>query len=174
MNSPTELLQDVTTPLHRAGAGYDPDGHVHLTGLAGSMTAYGAAVATVVAVARARGYQAPERYAVSDLALGGLATHKLTRLLSRSSVASPLRAPFTEFEGPAGSGEHLESPRGDGVRHAIGELLTCPFCLGVWVSTAYVAGLALAPRAARTVAAVLSVTATSDMLQHVYARLRED
>ncbi|MCD4524135.1 DUF1360 domain-containing protein [Nocardioides sp. cx-173] len=167
-------LLDGVTALHRGDSAYDPDDQVHLTGFAGSLTAYGTAVASLVAVARAGGHEAPERYALSDLAVGGLATHKLTRLLSRSSVASPLRAPFTRFEEAAGSGEHVEAPRGHGVRHTVGELLTCPFCLGVWVATGYVAGLTLAPRATRAAAAVLSVTATSDVLQHAYARLRGD
>jgi hypothetical protein len=86
-----------------------------------------------------------------------------------------VRAPFTEFEAPAGAGEHLERARdGHGVRHTVGELLTCPFCVGVWVSTAYVGGLALAPRATRGWAAVFAVTGISDFLQHGYARLRGD
>jgi hypothetical protein len=163
-----------TSALHRGDSAYDPDGQVHLAGFAGSMAAYGAAVAALAAAARAGGQEVPERYAVGDLVLGGVATHKLTRLLSRSSVASPLRAPFTTFEAAAGSGEHVEEPRGHGVRHTVGELLTCPFCLGVWVATGYVAGLTLAPRSTRAVAAVLSVTAASDALQHAYARLRGD
>ena len=74
-------------------------------------------------------------------------------------MTSPLRAPFTQFEEAAGNSEHHEVPRGEhGVRHTVGELLTCPFCLGVWIATAYVAGLGVAPRAARGWAAVFAVT----------------
>ena len=87
-----------------------------------------------------------------------------------------MRAPFTEF---AGAGRCQRAPvehaRGDhGVRHTIGELLTCPFCLGVWTGTAYVAGLALAPRATRAWAATFAVTGVSDFLQHAYSRVRGD
>ncbi|WP_181311944.1 DUF1360 domain-containing protein [Nocardioides campestrisoli] len=155
---------------------YDPDGEVNLAGFAGSMLSYSAMVGLVAAVARARPGTVPERYDLQDLALGGIAAHKLTRLISKSSVASPLRAPFVEFDEPAGSGEHVEHPRDDAgpVRHTIGELLTCPFCLGVWVSTAYVAGLTFAPRATRAAAAVMVVVSASDFLQHAYARLRQD
>ncbi|WP_193609423.1 DUF1360 domain-containing protein [Nocardioides lijunqiniae] len=174
MTSTGPLREQARSHLQRVGGDYDPQGEVNLPGFAGSMTAYGLAVTALAALARARGEHAPERFAVSDLVVGGVATHKLTRLLSHSSVASPLRAPFTQFEEAAGSGEHTESPRGHGVRHTVGELLTCPFCLGVWVSTAYVAGLVVAPRAARTVSAALTVSAVSDTLQHVYARLRAD
>ena len=55
-----------------------------------------------------------------------------------------------------------------------GELLTCPFCLGVWIGTAYVAGLGVAPRAARGWAAVFTVTGViSDFLQQAYGRVSD-
>lgn len=109
---------------------YDPDGRVDLHGFSGSLATYALALAALSSATRARG-GAPERYALSDLLIGGLATHKFARLVSRSSVASPVRAPFTEFADAAGSGEHVEAARGEhGVRHTIGELITCPFCLG--------------------------------------------
>jgi hypothetical protein len=154
---------------------YDTGDEVNLTGYADSLAVWTASVAGLLMVARARGRHLPDSYSVHDLAVGGIATHKLTRLLSKASVTSPLRAPFTEFEKPAGAGEHLESPRGrHGVRHTVGELLTCPFCLGVWVGTAYVAGLAVAPRPTRAAAALFTVVALSDAMQHGYARLRGD
>jgi hypothetical protein len=153
---------------------YDPYGEVNLSGFVGSLASYGAALAALAAVSRSSG-RSPDHYALSDVLVGGLATHKFTRLLSKGSVTSPVRAPFTEFAGPGGSGEHDEQPRGDhGFRHTVGELLTCPFCLGVWVGTAYVAGLALAPRTTRAWAAAYAVTGISDFLQHAYSRLRED
>lgn len=154
---------------------YDPDGQVDLDGFGASLAAYTASVGALALAMRRSGRSLPERYAVRDLAVGGVAVHKLSRLLARGSVTSPLRAPFTEFEEPAGHAEHHEEPRGShGVRHTVGELLTCPFCLGVWLGTGYVAGLAVAPRPTRTAAAVFSVVAVSDWLQQAYARLRQD
>lgn len=153
--------------MSRVRRGYDPGGEVDLHGFAGSLATYGVVVAAL-ATATGRG---PDRYAVSDVVIGGMATHKFSRLLARGSVASPVRAPFTEFEGAGGSSEHDEQARGDhGVRHTVGELLTCPFCLGVWVGTGYVAGLALAPRRARAWAATFAVAGLSDFLQHAYGR----
>lgn len=152
---------------------YDPAGDVDLHGFAGSLAAYTALTMGFAALTRASGRGLPAAYPTRDLLLGGLAAHKFSRLLSRGAVTSPLRAPFTEFEGPAGSSEHDESARGEhGVRHTVGELLTCPFCMDVWVGTAYVGALQVAPRAARAWAAVFAVTAVSDFLQHAYARLR--
>jgi hypothetical protein len=153
---------------------YDESGEVPLPGYAGSLVAFAASVAAMGLTGRARGRGLPERYDLADLALGALATHKFTRLLSKGSVTSPIRAPFTAFDQPAGSAELNEQARGGGVRHTVGELLTCPFCLGQWVGTGYVAGLGLAPRATRAWAAVFAVTGVSDLLQHVYARLRDD
>lgn len=154
---------------------YDPDGRVNLYGFTGSLAVYTAACAGLVLLGRGAGDHLPERFEAADLVAGGIATHKFTRLLSKGAVTSPVRAPFTTFEGPAGSSEHVESPRDDSVvRHTVGELLTCPFCLGVWVGTAYVAALAFAPRAARSWAALGTVTAVADFLQHGYARVRTD
>ena len=104
----------------------------------------------------------------------GLATHKVARIVAKDAVTSPVRAPFTEFHGSAGEAELAEKVVGTGWRKAVGELLTCPFCLGVWVGTAYVAGLALAPRTTRAWAATFAVTGVSDFLQHAYARIRQD
>src|SRR3954469_2523506 len=145
--------------------GYDPDQDVDLHGFTGSLAAYAATVGVLLAAGALRGRRLPERYAVSDVVLGGVAVHKFSRLLARSSVASPVRAPFTEFESAAGKAEHNERPRdGHGVRHTVGELLTCPFCLGVWTGTVYIGGIGLAPRAARAWAALFTVSALSDTL----------
>lgn len=157
-----------------AADAYDPDDEVDLHGFSGTLATYTVALVAVAAVARASG-RAPERYALTDVLIGGLATHKFSRLLARGSVTSPIRAPFTEFAGSAGASEHDERPRGDqGIRHTVGELLTCPFCLGVWIGSAYVAGLALAPRPTRAWAATFAVTAVSDFLQHAYGQARGD
>lgn len=153
---------------------YDEQGRVPLPGYAGSLTAFALAVGAAAVAGRATGRGLPERYALPDLALGALATHKFTRLVSKGSVTSPIRAPFTEFEAPAGSAELNEKARGGRVRHTVGELLTCPFCLGQWVGTGYVAGLGMAPRPARAWAAVFAVTGVADLLHQVYARLRDD
>jgi hypothetical protein len=153
---------------------YDERGDVPLPGYAGSLTAFALAVAAASAAGRATGRGLPERYDLADIALGAVATHKFTRLLSKGSVTAPLRAPFTEFEEPAGSAELNENARGGRLRHTVGELVTCPFCLGQWVGTGYVAGLAMAPRHARAWAAVFAVTGISDTLHQVYARLRDD
>jgi len=39
----------------------------------------------------------------------------------------------------------MESVRGHGPQHAVGELISCPFCLGLWTATALTAGMVYAP-----------------------------
>jgi hypothetical protein len=138
------------------------------------MSVFAAGWAAVATLARTTGTGLPERYDVTDLVLGGLATHKLTRIISKDGVTTPLRAPFTVYEEDAGDAEVNERPREEHPQHTIGELLTCPFCLAPWIGSVYVAGLVLAPRVARTGAALFSVVAASDFLQQAYARARED
>lgn len=133
-----------------------------------------AALAGAVSVAgRLTGVRLPERFSLRDTALVGVATHKASRLLTKEAVTSPLRAPFTRYEAPAGHAELKESPRDDHpAQHAIGELLTCPFCAGVWIASGLTAGLVFAPRATRLLATALTAVAASDTLNLVYDKLK--
>jgi len=112
----------------------------------------------------------PRAFDPGDLALLAVASFKLSRILSRDSVTSPLRAPFTRYRGSAdGPAEVQEDVRGRGARKAIGELLTCPFCLGQWTATAFMAGHLIAPRVTRVAAGTLTVAAGADALQLAHA-----
>ncbi len=114
----------------------------------------------------------PARVGAGDLALLGVATHKATRLLAKDKVTSVVRAPFAEFEEEGDGSEVNERPRGRGLRLAVGELLTCPFCLGPWVASALATGLVVAPRVARFGAAILAAAAISDALHWADEGLR--
>ena len=120
-----------------------------LAGYAASLGSYIGLVGLLAAIGRARGKRLPERIGVQDTLLLGVATHKASRLLAKEAVTSPLRAPFTRYEEPAGEAELVESVPAGGARHAVGELLTCPFCLAVWIATGLSAGLVFAPRGTR-------------------------
>jgi hypothetical protein len=134
------------------------------------MGTYGAAVSVASLLLRRTGKRLPDRVEPYDLALLAIATHKASRMLTKEAVTSPLRAPFTRFEGVSGPNELSEQVRHpDGVKHAVGELLTCPFCIAQWLATGFGFGLIVAPRLTRMVAAVLAVRAGSDVLQYGYA-----
>lgn len=116
------------------------------------------------------GRHLPESVSARDLALITLATHKTSRLITRDRVTSAVRAPFTEFQGDAGRGEVNERARGRGLRRALGELLVCPYCLGMWVSAALTASLLVFPRFTRWFAGVLVSFFGSEVLHIAYAR----
>ena len=132
------------------------------------MSAFGASVAAVTVLARATGHTPPERLSASDIVLTGVATHKLSRLITKAKVTSPVRAPFTKFQGATGKGEVAERPRGRGMRRAVGELLVCPYCLSQWISVGFMGGLVMAPRATRLVAGAYTAQALADFLQVAY------
>ena len=135
--------------------------------------AFHGAMAGAVAVAKRSGRDLPERVHAGDVALIGTASFRLSRLISKQKVTSFVRAPFTELEGKGGPAELEEHPRGSGLRRAMGELLVCPYCLGLWASGAFHAGLLFAPRATRFSASVLTAMTISDFLQVAY-RAAED
>lgn len=134
----------------------------------GLLGAYAGGVAAMALVGRRLGRRLPERIPAGDLALVAVATHKLTRVLAKDPITSPLRAPFVRYQGAAGPAELAEEVRGRGPRRAIGELVTCPFCLAQWTATTLTFGLVVAPRATRAAAAVLTAVAASDALQLGY------
>jgi Protein of unknown function (DUF1360) len=110
----------------------------------------------------------PERIETRDVLLIGTASHKLSRLVAKDKVTAFLRAPFTEYQGRGGPAEVEERARGDGLRRAVGELLICPYCLGLWASGAFHLGLLFAPRATRVAASTLTALTLSDFLQIAY------
>jgi hypothetical protein len=143
---------------------YAPDEDRPLAGYAGAMGVYSAAVLGLGAAARLtrRSLPAPTPW---DVTLTALATHEVSRIVAKDPVTSPLRAPFTRFQGTSGPAELAEEVRGDGARKAVGELLSCPFCTGLWIATGFTAGSVFAPRATRLVAATFAALAVSDLLQ---------
>jgi hypothetical protein len=162
------LLQRSVDQAGRAVADYAPGQDRPLRGYTGAMGTYGAAVATLTAVARLQRRAVPDA-AAWDVVLLACATHKLSRMIAKDTITSPLRAPFTRFSGPTGESELAEEVRGSGVKHAVGELITCPFCLAQWIATSFVFGLVFAPRATRLTAMTMTAVAGSDFLQLAYA-----
>ncbi len=135
----------------------------------GAMGVYVGLVSAGAAAVRASGRELPDRIPVGDAALLTVATFRLARRIAKDPVTAPLRAPFTAFQGPSGHAEVAEEVREHGgVKHAVGELLTCPFCLAQWVATGLVFGYATAPRATRLAALTMTIVAGSDVLQFVY------
>jgi len=125
---------------------------------------YGAALAGFLVLARNR---LPQRIGFGDIARVGLASYKLGRLIAKDEVTAFVRAPVTESDE---SGE--EEPKGEGVQRMLGELVTCPYCIGVWVAAGLTYGLVLWPRQTRVVTTIFGAQAVADFLNAGFVRLR--
>jgi hypothetical protein len=153
--------------------GYSSEQEQPLGGYAVLMSVFAAASGAFMLWLRRSSRELPERISPGDLALVTVATHKAARTLAKDRVTSVVRAPFTRFQADGAPGEVEERPRGRGLRRAIGELLTCPFCLGLWIATVFTAGLVVAPRPTRWIASVLVAHFGSEVLQIAYRRLED-
>ncbi len=132
------------------------------------MAVYNVATISALVVA-VRRQKLPERPPLLDVALIGLATQRLSRLVSKDRVTSVVRAPFTQPEGDGGPGEVEESPKASsGLRRTIGELILCPFCIAQWIATALMCSLLFFPKVTRWIAATFSAIAAADYLQLLY------
>jgi hypothetical protein len=111
----------------------------------------------------------PRELTALDLVTLPGATFKASRTISRERVASFAREPFVE--GEADSGE--ERPAGEGMRRAVGELVTCTRCVGTWVGAGLASTQILAPRLGRALTWSLSAAAANDFLQAGFAALTQ-
>jgi hypothetical protein len=116
----------------------------------------------------------PKRFGPLDLALLGIATHKLSRIVAKDRITGVLRAPFVCYIRSAGAGEVEEEPRGHGMQRGIGNLISCPYCMAPWCATALGFGLVFAPRVTRLFGAIFASVAVSDFLSRAYLKLKEE
>ena len=138
------------------------------------MAVFGAILSGAAGLAFATGRRLPEGIGPWDLLLIAAGTHKLSRTLTKDAVTSPLRAPFTRYQDTGGPAEVMEEVRHrDGLRHSIGELITCPFCLDVWIAAGFTIGLVFAPRLTKLVAAGLTAVTGADFLHLLYAKAQQ-
>jgi hypothetical protein len=166
-------LDEAGSALSKASAafeGYAPAQDRPPFGSYAALTAiFNLGLAGFLAGARHGAYSLPADMPAKDVALVGIATHKLSRLIAKEKVTSFARAPFRRYEGEGGPAELSEEPRGGGMRAVIGEFIGCPYCIALWISGGLSAGMALAPRETRFVTGVFSGLAISDFLQLAYA-----
>jgi hypothetical protein len=105
-----------------------------------------------------------------DLVTLGLATFKASRVLARDKVTSFVREPFVEesaYDGEA------ETPKGTGMKRAVGELVTCTRCVGMWIATGLAASTSVTPRFSRLLIWSLDAAAINDFLLAGFTALTE-
>ena len=139
---------------------YRPDGSgsrpqdeppVRLADYAALSASWGAALGTLLLASRDKGDEPVRSGEIVPL---GVAAFALSKLVAKEKVDKWVREPFVE-ERPGGE----RTPKGEGMRYAVGELLTCTRCVGAW------SALVTHPREARVVSAVLGASAVNDWAQ---------
>ena len=130
---------------------------------AGLVGAFWLIFATFMATNRDR---LPEKVPIGDFARITLSTYKLSRLITKDEVSTFLRAPVTEDE--AG-----QEPKKEGVARAIGELVTCPYCIGLWIASGLSYAQVMFPRETRFATSIFSAHALTDFLHAGFVRLRK-
>jgi hypothetical protein len=125
---------------------------------------FGAVLGSFLLVARRR---LPERIGFGDVARIGLASYKLGRLVAKDEVTSWVRAPVTQDE-------EATEPKPRGVERALGELVTCPYCVGVWIASGLTYALIVFPRETRVVTTIFSGQAVADFLNAAFIKLQQD
>ena len=119
---------------------------------------YGILLTSLLVARRARGEVEPIR--APELIPLGAATFALSKVISREKIGAWVRDPFVHDDGT-----EQRRPRGEGVRHAIGELVTCSRCVGAWSALGLVGVRTLSPTTSQTITAVLALSAANDWLQ---------
>jgi Protein of unknown function (DUF1360) len=103
-----------------------------------------------------------------DIVALGLATFKAARTVSRDKVTSFVREPFIEETAYDGQDE---TPAGDGMKRAVGELVTCTRCIGTWIAAGLASSLSVTPRFGKLLVWSLDAAAVNDFLQAGFTAL---
>ena len=97
-----------------------------------------------------------------DLALLSMATFRAGRMIAYDQVLGPVREPFTETRPDESGAGDTTVPEGRGAQRALGELLSCPICVGTWVAAILTYGLHLLPGPTRVLLTILSAEAAEE------------
>lgn len=149
---------------------YAPEHDPPLGGYAMLVVGHLALLGTAMGLMRRRGVELG-KMDPAEILLTGVATYKLSRVVTRSWIGTAIRAPFTRYISQGSGDEVNETARGHGVQEAMGDLLTCPFCTAHWVATGLVLGHDAAPGPTRALTRILAADAVSDTLQYLHGWL---
>ena len=106
-----------------------------------------------------------------DFVLLALSAFRMGRLMSYDLVFRPIREPVTEtVPNPDGNGERVV-PEGTGLRHAVGDLVSCPTCSGTWAAAGLVYALRIFPGPARAFMAIMAAAGAAELLDGAYEML---
>lgn len=109
-----------------------------------------------------------------NLTLLVLASFRLTRLIVFDKITEFIRRPFfdeMEEENEDGDSEVYYIPKKKGLKKFIGDLLSCYWCTGIWVSTGLVVLNYLTPSNVTPLILILAVAGLASILETMIQRL---
>jgi hypothetical protein len=117
-------------------------------------------------LAATRGRASKDPITTKELIPLSAATFAVSKAVARERIGTWVREPFVdETQG--------QRPKGNRLRRAVGELVSCTRCVGTWSALAVV-GLRIArPEAGRTVSYILASSAVNDLMQAGFKLLTE-
>lgn len=129
--------------------------------------------AVIAMLTRYTGDRTDEELAPIDIAQLGLATYTVSRVVAKEKAGAFIREPFVEPRDEQADevDPDQQRPAGNGVRAALGELLLCTRCIGMWVAAALTFFRLLWPRESKIVMPLLSAAAVNNLLQAGHATL---
>ena len=109
----------------------------------------------------------PDRIRWSDLFAIALTSYKMSRVITKEDIAAFVRAPVTEDP-------EAQQPKPDGMARVLGELVTCPYCIGLWISSGLSYAHVILPRETRFLTTIFGSYAITDFLHAGFVRLKGD
>ena len=110
----------------------------------------------------------PQCQSALDLVVLSAASFKAARTLARGEVTSFIREPFVRGHAHEGGEKPVET--GDW-QQAIGELVTCSRCVGMWTASGLASTQILAPRFGRLLTWSLAAAGINDFLRAGFSAL---
>ncbi|MCP8968357.1 DUF1360 domain-containing protein [Ectobacillus ponti] len=111
------------------------------------------------------------------LVLFSFAAFRLTRLLVYDKITAFIRAPFIEeIQVPEedGSVSTYMKLKGSGLQRWIGELLSCYWCTGVWVTAFLLLCYYMMPKVAEPLLLLLGVAGIAAIIETIVGKLTEE
>lgn len=109
----------------------------------------------------------PRNIHVLDLFLLGLAAARVSDIISTDDIMQWLREPFIEVDQEEIAGQEVQTRRGrgHGFRRVLGDLLSCPWCVGVWVAAGLTYALIIFPRFTWLFILIMAIAEVGSLLQ---------
>ncbi len=99
------------------------------------------------------------------LLLLGLASYRAGRVIALDEVTQPFRLPFVDVSEE--NGERKETPKKEGLRGAVGALITCPDCIGFWIAAVLAYGSLLWSGPVRVVTLALGASGLGQLFDAI-------